>query len=106
MVSQNFPEVKVNPKVGGVGGNINQTTLLKRYGDLVFHNVVKKNLNYICVKTVGHLQGKQVLNGGIRSLLVKKYIHHGEYCINLPSLSDVESPPLCYSLKYLGCKIE
>jgi len=68
MVSQNFPEVKVIPKVGGVGGNINQTTLLKRYGDLVFHNVVKKKLiNYICVKSVhaGHLQGKQVLNGDI-----------------------------------------
>jgi len=57
---QNFPELKVTPKDGGVGGNLNQTTLLKGYGDSFFHNVAKKNLYYICVKSVhvGHLQGK------------------------------------------------
>lgn len=39
---------------------MNQTTLLKGYGDLVFHNVVKKTLYYICVKSahVVQLQGR------------------------------------------------
>jgi len=33
-IPQNFPELNVIPKDGGVGGSLNQTTLLKGYGDL------------------------------------------------------------------------
>ncbi len=57
---QNFPELKVTPKDMGFGSKMNQSTLLKGYGDLVFHNVAKKTLYYICVKSVhiGLLQGR------------------------------------------------
>lgn len=57
---QDFPELKVTFKYGGDVDIINQNTLLKGYGDLVFHNVVKKTLYYICVKSVhvGQLQGR------------------------------------------------
>ncbi len=57
---QNFPEVKVTPKDIGCGSKMNQSTLLKGYDDLVFNNVAKKTLYYICVKSVhnGQLQGR------------------------------------------------
>ncbi len=71
---------------------MNQNTLLKGYGDLVFHNVAKK-LFIIFVSNLYILDSckeDQILNGEIILIFVREYIHHGEYSINLLSLNDVE----------------
>lgn len=102
---QDFPELKVTSKYRGDVDNINQNTLLKGYEDLVFHNVVKKTLYYICVKSVhvGQLQGRTDTQWRAKIPICEGVCPSWRVLYKPPVSkrlrSSVESTPLCYSLK-------